>query len=115
MKTLQAGLLLLTLCGLPALQAATLSTGEVLTTQRGGEAPTTAVKTVRSSGTIAEIDHDGGYVTIAHPDIPELGLPAMRSTFAVRNRDQLAPLRPRQNVHFTLDDSGRILVIHPVP
>jgi Cu(I)/Ag(I) efflux system periplasmic protein CusF len=62
-------------------------------------------------GIVQRIDEAAGEVTIRHGPIPALDMMAMTMSFRVRDPDQLAELRPQQEVEFHLSFDGRDYVI----
>jgi Cu(I)/Ag(I) efflux system periplasmic protein CusF len=59
------------------------------------------------SGLVQRIDVEKGMVTISHGPVPALNMTPMTMTFSVRDRGQLANLKPLQKVEFELTYDGK--------
>jgi len=75
--------------------------------QAPGGSPPTAV----GRGLVVAIDSENGILTISHEPLRELNMMAMTMGFPVKDRSQLAGLKPMQRIEFRLVfDSGRYLI-----
>jgi Cu/Ag efflux protein CusF len=72
-----------------------------------GSAPVTA----SGSGLLQQVDREAGVVTISHGALPALNMVPMTMTYSVKDRTQLASLKPMQQVEFKLAYDGNDYVI----
>jgi len=69
------------------------------------------VKSGTGTGIVQKIDGNKGTVTIKHGPVPALDMPGMTMTFPVKDKAQLAGLKPLQKVEFNLSYDGRKYLI----
>jgi len=69
------------------------------------------VRSGTGTGIVQKIDRDKGTVTIKHGPLPALDMPGMTMTFPVKDRAQLAGLKPLQKVEFDLSYDGKEFLI----
>jgi Cu/Ag efflux protein CusF len=74
-------------------------------------APTAGQKTAKGTGLIQQIDREKGVVTIKHGPLPALNMTAMTMTYTVKDKRQLANLKPLQKVEFELAYDGKDYLI----
>ena len=70
-----------------------------------------------TDGEVKKIDPDNGKVTLKHGDIKNLDMPGMTMVFTVRDKSQLANLKPGDKVKFmVVQEGGKMIVtdIQPV-
>ena len=79
---------------------------------KGMESGTKAPGTVhKGAGTVKNVDSSKGTVTIAHDPVNSLNWPAMTMEFEVRDKAQLAPLKPGRKVEFEfVEEKGRYAI-----
>lgn len=71
-----------------------------------------AAKGGTGNGIVQKIDSDKGTVTIKHGPLPALDMPGMTMTYPVKDKAQLAGLKPLQKVEFELGyDGGKFLIL----
>ena len=68
-------------------------------------------KTTIGSGLVQSIDKERGVVTIEHGPLPALGMMAMTMSYVIKDKSQLANLRPLQKVEFELSYDGNNYLI----
>jgi Cu/Ag efflux protein CusF len=68
-------------------------------------------KTAKGTGLIQQIDREKGVVTIKHGPLPALDMMAMTMTYTIKDKNQLAGLKPLQKVEFELAYDGKDYVI----
>lgn len=68
--------------------------------------PGVAQTTTSASGLLQSIDSERGVVTIKHGPLPALGMRAMTMSYVIKDKRQLAHLRPPQPVAFELSYDG---------
>lgn len=73
--------------------------------------PSASQKTTSGSGLVQSINKERGVVTIKHGPLPELGMMAMTMSYVVKDKSQLANLRPLQKVEFELSYDGNNYLI----
>jgi Cu/Ag efflux protein CusF len=69
------------------------------------------VKNGTGTGIVQKIDSDKGTVTIKHGPLSGLDMPGMTMTFPVKDKAQLAGLKPLQKVDFELSYDGKKFLI----
>lgn len=69
------------------------------------------VKSGTGTGIVQKIDSDKGTVTIKHGPLPALDMPGMTMTYPVKDKAQLAGLKPLQQVEFDLGYDGKKFLI----
>ena len=69
------------------------------------------VKSATGTGIVQKIDSDKGTVTIKHGPLPALSMPGMTMTYPVKDKTQLAGLKPLQKVEFNLRYDGKNVLI----
>lgn len=67
--------------------------------------------TTSGSGLVQSINNERGVVTIKHGPLPALGMMAMTMSYVVKDKSQLANLRPLQKVEFELSYDGNNYLI----
>ncbi len=75
------------------------------------QAPQAGQQITSGSGVVQHIDNDKGGVTIRHGPLPALNMMAMTMTYPVKDKSQLANLRPAQKVDFQISYDGQDYVI----
>lgn len=81
------------------------------------EAPKSELQGHEGSGKINTIDPDGSQVNITHGPIESLGWPGMTMNLPVKNKADLAKIKPGQSVTFVLekDTKGRYVITQMKP
>ncbi len=69
------------------------------------------VKSGTGTGIVQKIDGDKGTVTIKHGPLPALDMPGMTMTYPVKDKAQLAGLKPLQKVEFEVGYDGKKFLI----
>jgi len=69
------------------------------------------VKSGTGTGIVQKIDSNKGTVTIKHGPLPALDMPGMTMTYPVKDKAQLAGLKPLQKVEFDLGYDGKNFLI----
>ena len=69
------------------------------------------LKSGTGTGIVQKIDSDKGTVTIKHGPLPALNMPGMTMTHPVKDKTQLAGLKPLQKVEFVLSYDGKNYLI----
>ena len=69
------------------------------------------VKSGTGTGIVQKIDSEKGTVTIKHGPLRALDMPGMTMTFPVKDKAQLAGLKPLQKVEFDLSYDGKNFLI----
>ena len=64
-----------------------------------------------TDGEVKKIDADNGKVTLKHGDIKNLDMPGMTMVFTVRDKGQLAKLKPGDKVQFVVIQEGGKMVV----
>ena len=64
-----------------------------------------------TDGEVKKIDADNGKVTLKHGDIKNLDMPGMTMVFTVRDKSQLAKLKPGDKVQFVVVQEGGKMVV----
>lgn len=70
-----------------------------------------------TEGEVKKVDPDNGKVTLKHGDIKNLDMPGMTMVFTVRDKSQLATIKPGDKVQFVVvQEAGKMVVtdIQPV-
>ena len=70
-----------------------------------------------TDGEVKKVDPDNGKITLKHGDIKNLDMPGMTMVFTVRDKGQLANLKPGDKVKFmVVQEGGKMIVtdIQPV-
>jgi len=78
------------------------------------QTPGAPVQTASGSGTVLGIDQDRSVVTISHGPMPVLKMPAMTMGYFVKDKSQLATLRPMQKVEFQVTYDGSEYLISEI-
>ncbi len=81
-------------------------------------AATAPVADAMTAGEVRKIDRDNGRITLKHEEIKSLDMPGMTMVFTVRDKDQLAALKPGDKVQFSaVHEGGKMVVteIRPAP
>ncbi len=73
--------------------------------------PSASQKTASGSGLVQSIDKERGVVTIKHGPLPAFGMMAMTMSYVIKDKSQLASLRPLQTVEFELSYDGNNYLI----
>jgi len=63
------------------------------------------------SGVVQYVDAEQGVVTITHAPLPALGMTSMTMSYAVKDKRQLAGLKPRQKIAFRVAFDGNDYLI----
>jgi Cu/Ag efflux protein CusF len=69
------------------------------------------VKSGTGTGIVQKIDSEKGTVTIKHGPVRALDMPGMTMTYPVKDKAQLAGLKPLQKVEFDLGYDGKKYLI----
>ncbi|WP_306582350.1 copper-binding protein [Dokdonella sp.] len=64
-----------------------------------------------TDGEVKKLDPDNGKVTLKHGDIKNLDMPGMTMVFTVRDKGQLAQLKPGDKVKFVVIQEGGKMVV----
>ncbi|MCO5118638.1 MAG: copper-binding protein [Burkholderiaceae bacterium] len=64
-----------------------------------------------TDGEVRKIDPDNGKITLRHGEIKNLDMPGMTMVFTVRDKGQLAKLKPGDKVQFMVVQEGGKMVI----
>ena len=64
-----------------------------------------------TDGEVKKLDPDNGKVTLKHGDIKNLDMPGMTMVFTVRDKGQLALLKPGDKVKFVVIQEGGKMVV----
>ena len=64
-----------------------------------------------TDGEVKKVDPDNGKVTLKHGDIKNLDMPGMTMVFTVRDKGQLAQLKPGDKVKFVVIQEGGKMVV----
>ncbi|MCM2345810.1 MAG: copper-binding protein [Acidovorax soli] len=64
-----------------------------------------------TDGEVKKVDPDTGKVTLKHGEIKNLDMPGMTMVFTVRDKGQLAKLKPGDKVQFVVIQEGGKMVI----
>ncbi len=64
-----------------------------------------------TDGEVKKLDPDNGKVTLKHGDIKNLDMPGMTMVFTVRDKGQLARLKPGDKVQFVVVREGGKMVV----
>lgn len=64
-----------------------------------------------TNGEVKKLDPDNGKVTLKHGDIKNLDMPGMTMVFTVRDKGQLAQLKPGDKVKFVVIQEGGKMVV----
>ena len=67
--------------------------------------------TTSGSGLVQSINNERGVVTIKHGPLPALDMMAMTMSYVIKDKSQLANLRPLQKVEFELSYDGNNYLI----
>jgi protein SCO1/2 len=110
----------------PLLAAALVGCSRPAATARSAATPSAApaepaAKRYRLTGVVRAVDPEAGTVTIRHEPVPEAGMGAMTMTFTAPDRDELARIRPGDEVEAALRIGGGaselrdLVVTRPAP
>ena len=91
-------------------------TGHAQTSAPPGQASALASDSM-TDGEVKKVDPDNGKITLKHGDIKNLDMPGMTMVFTVRDKGQLANLKPGDKVKFmVVQEGGKMIVtdIQPV-
>lgn len=75
------------------------------------QTPGASQKAARGSGVVLAIDNEKGVATISHGALPALNMAPMTMGYSVRDKGQLAGLRPMQKVEFQVVYDGNDYLI----
>lgn len=64
-----------------------------------------------SEGEVRKIDKEAKKITLKHGDIKNLDMPGMTMVFTVRDKSQLAKLKPGDKVQFVVVQEGGKMVV----
>lgn len=64
-----------------------------------------------TDGEVKKVDPDNGKLTLKHGDIKNLDMPGMTMVFTVRDKGQLAQLKPGDKVKFVVIQEGGKMVV----
>ena len=75
------------------------------------QAPAAPRQSASGSGVVLAIDNEKGVATISHGPVPALNMAPMTMGYPVRDKGQLADLRPMQKVEFQVVYDGNDYLI----
>lgn len=78
------------------------------------QTPGAPLQTASGNGTVLAVDRGKGMVTISHGPLPALNMMAMTMGYSVRDKGQLATLRPMQKVEFQVTYDGSEYLISEI-